>query len=506
MGEVNIPGLLGILVFYLAILAVGLWAAKKRKSNEEESMLAGRSLGIYVGSFTMTATWVGGGYINGTAEAVYAEGKGLVWAQAPWGYTTSLVLGGLFFAKIMRMREYMTMLDPFTRKYGPRFGGVCFIPALIGEVFWSASILAALGSTVSVVVGLDRFTSVITSAAIAVAYTLVGGLYSVAYTDILQLICIFIGLWLSIPFIMTNPAVGDISDHKEWIGEWEPAKAGLWLDYGMHLIFGGIPWQVYFQRVLACRTPKVAQGLSFTAAIGCVIFTIPSIIIGAAGKVTDWSKTSFYTGPVNATNVTVEFDQSLILPMALQYLTPTAVSFIGLGAVSAAVMSSSDSSVLSASTMFSHNVYKLVFRPQALSREMYWVLRIAIIGVGAIATTMALTVKSIYVLFVLCSDIVYVILFPQLLCVIYMDKIVNTYGAVSGYIVGLSLRILGGEPNVGIQPTIIFPWYNETDGQLFPYRTLSMASGLFAIIVVSQLLQILFNRGIVPMKYDFFHC
>ena len=79
----------------------------------------------------------------------------------------------------------------------------------------------------------------------------------------------------------------------------------------------------------------------------------------------DWTQTSFYEGGNNATNATtVDVDKSLILPMVLQYLTPTAVSFIGLGAVSAAVMSSADSSILSASSMFAHNIYKLIFRQQ----------------------------------------------------------------------------------------------------------------------------------------------
>jgi len=41
----------------------------------------------------MTATWVGGGYINGTAEVIYDKDLGLVWAQAPWGYALSLVIG-----------------------------------------------------------------------------------------------------------------------------------------------------------------------------------------------------------------------------------------------------------------------------------------------------------------------------------------------------------------------------------------------------------------------------
>ncbi|MDI5789790.1 hypothetical protein PO124_19540 [Bacillus licheniformis] len=42
---------------------------------------------------TMAATWVGGGYINGTAESTYSDG--LIWAQAPWGYALSLIIGGI---------------------------------------------------------------------------------------------------------------------------------------------------------------------------------------------------------------------------------------------------------------------------------------------------------------------------------------------------------------------------------------------------------------------------
>lgn len=94
----------------------------------------------------------------------------------------------------MREREYVTMLDPFQEKYGARMGGLLYLPALMGEIFWSGAILSALGATVSVVIGLDRFTSVIVSACIAIFYTLLGGLYSVAYTDVIQLICIFVGL------------------------------------------------------------------------------------------------------------------------------------------------------------------------------------------------------------------------------------------------------------------------------------------------------------------------
>ena len=59
--------------------------------DTEEVMLAGRNLGVFVGILTMTATWVGGGYINGSAEETFKSG--LVWTQAPFGYSISLALG-----------------------------------------------------------------------------------------------------------------------------------------------------------------------------------------------------------------------------------------------------------------------------------------------------------------------------------------------------------------------------------------------------------------------------
>ena len=57
-----------------------------------------------------------------------------------------LLVGGLFFANKMRSEGYVTMLDPFQRKYGERMGGLLYFPALLGEVFWTAAILAALGA------------------------------------------------------------------------------------------------------------------------------------------------------------------------------------------------------------------------------------------------------------------------------------------------------------------------------------------------------------------------
>ncbi|CAL1292309.1 unnamed protein product [Larinioides sclopetarius] len=508
----NIAGVISVVFFYIIILAVGIWAGKKKKTpgsdleESEEVMLAGRNIGMFVGIFTMTATWVGGGYINGTAEALY--NNGIVWCQAPVGYAMSLIIGGLFFANKMREEGYVTMLDPFQDLFGSRMGGLLFIPALCGEVFWSAAILAALGATVSVIIDMDNNTSIILSACIALFYTLFGGLYSVAYTDVIQLFCIFIGLfvlfqWLCIPFSLTNSAVGSLAlKDTDWIGTVEPSAVGQYMDYGLLLVLGGIPWQVYFQRVLSSKTAFRAQLLSYVAAFGCIIMAIPPMIIGAVAKATAWNETDF-PGPLP-----LDADHtSLVLPMVLQYLTPAAVSFVGLGAVSAAVMSSSDSSILSAASMFARNIYKLIIRQNASEREIIWVMKFAIVFVGIMATAMALTVKSIYGLWYLSSDLVYVVLFPQLVCVVYFKKFCNTYGSLSAYVIGFLLRALGGEEIVGLPAVIKYPFYREeTAEQLFPFRTLAMLMSLTTLLSVSRTSKWLFETGRIPPQMDIFHC
>ena len=203
------------------------------------------------------------------------------------------------------------------------------------------------------------------------------------------------------------------------------------------------------------------------------------------------------------------YEQKLVLPLSLRYLCPPVITFFGLGAVSAAVMSSADSSILSASSMFSHNVYQLIFRPKASEREILWVIRLSICGVGALACVMGLTIHSIYGLFLLCSDLVYVVLFPQLVCVIYLS-FSNTYGSITGYFVSLLLRLAGGEPIVLLPALIHYPFYEETsDGlphQLFPFKTFSMLCGLITIIVVSKITDFLFTKQRIDRKFDFLNC
>ena len=87
----------------------------------------------------------------------------------------------------------------------------------------------------------------------------------------------------------------------------------------------------------------------------------------------------------------------------------------------------------------------------------------------------------------MCSDLVYVILFPQLLIVVHFKSWVNTYGSLFAYIIGMFLRLGGGEPLIHLPPLIHYPLYTEKDGQMFPFRTFAMITSMTSLMLVSQL-------------------
>ena len=251
------------------------------------------------------------------------------------------------------------MLDLFERRYDAPVAGLLYLPALMGETFWTAAILAALGGAFGTVLGIDTSTAILISAIVAMLYTVIGGLWSVALTDGLQLICILLGLCIALPFALQHAGGWESVWQDYQVTHADTARvlptasmmrqpAGWrWVDTALLLTLGGIPWQVYFQRVLACPSDQAAVGLSVFAGVGCLFLAVPSVLIGMIGSAVDWSQFALRTP-----------EPAIILPYVLRYLTPPFVATIGLCAIAAAVMSSVDSSILSASSMFAWNVFR----------------------------------------------------------------------------------------------------------------------------------------------------
>jgi len=490
-----------IVTMYSAFLVVGWLAARKVKDGAAEDLIvAGRAMPVWLATLTMTATWVDGGYLLGTAEGVYKSSlaSGI---QGGLCFGLSLILGGLIFARRMRQFEFTTLIDPFEARFGKHWAAVLFLPAMMGEVFWSAELLVAIGSTFGVILKMPLVTAILLSAAVVVAYTMVGGMWSVAYTDAFQLGLVVLGLAFALPFAMEAAGGFDAA----WSGYaaaraerglffpplqpsgtfWTSQTIINWWDVSAMLVFGGIPWNCYFQRVLSCQTPVKAQLHSIFAGVLTIALTIPPLLLGVAAFKYNWPSDLL---------AQLQAQPAQTLPMLLQYVTPPFVALLGLGAIIGAVTSSFSSSILSAASMVSWNCFRRLLWPDLSVAQMKRLIRFSIVVLGALAAVMALKVQSVQALWFFTSDLIFVLLFPQLLFALFDPK-VNRIGSITAFCVSLVLRLGGGEPLFGLPHFIPYPeiftsdpasWY-DSGVMLFPFKTLAAVVGIVLLPVVSRL-------------------
>ncbi|XP_036978111.1 high-affinity choline transporter 1-like isoform X3 [Acanthopagrus latus] len=508
---VNWPGLASIGVFYLIVLGTGIWASRKSKREErkctgnrsEVAMVGGRNLNIWVSIFTMAATWVGGGYILGCAEVLYDPTKGLVWAFAPIACGMNLVIGALFLVKPIRSKNYVTLMDPFQEKYGNTVVAIIFIPALIADILWVACILGALGGTVSVVMDISSKLAVSISAAVAIIYTLLGGLYSVAYTDVIQLLLMLLGLWFCVPFILTSPSSANITvaavtelHQAPWIGKLELEDTGRWIDDILLLALGGICYQAFYQRILSTPTDTQAKITCYAGAVLCPILGMPSLIIGAAAASTNWNQTTY-----GSPSPYEQGRSGMILPIALQHLCPFYVSLVGMGALAAAVMSSVDSALLSAASQLGRNIFKNIIYKKASEKMIIMVVKVSIFLCGGMGAGLAMMTSSVHLFWIISADVLYSMMVPQVICIFYLSHLVNKYGACTGCVLSLLLRGLVGEPLIGLPDMLPLPWDKiQEDGhryRLFPFRTVIMLATTGTILLVSRFAVWLSERGLL---------
>jgi high affinity choline transporter 7 len=472
LGSVT-PAIAAVVAMYAAFMAVG-WAASRRvrDGSAADLIVAGRQMPLWIAALTMTATWVDGGYLLGTAEGAYKSSIPLG-IQGGLCFGISLILGGLFFARTMRRMGFTTLIDPFEARFGKRWAAVLFLPALAGELFWSAELLVAIGSTFGVILGMNLTSAILLSAVVTTAYTVLGGMWSVAYTDIFQLGLVAVGLAAALPFVIGG--AGGL--HHMWTtytlarpngGGLSPSIVGWW-DTSAMLIFGGIPWNCYFQRVLSCRTPRDASRQSVLSGFLTIAFTVPPLLMGIAAFSYPW--------PADIVS-RLQSTPADTMPLLFARAVPPVVSLLGLSAIIGAVTSSFSSSILSAGSMLSWNCCKRLLWPSLSVPQMKAMIRGSILLFGGMATVLALKVQSVQALWFFTSDLVFVLLFPQLIYALF-DRQVNRVGSIVAFAVSLALRVGGGEPLLGLPALIAYP-------DTLPFKTVAAAAGVVLLPLVSR--------------------
>ena len=501
------PAVVSVVAMYAAFTVVGWLASRKaRNGTAADLIVAGRQMPLWIAALTMTATWVDGGYLLGTAEAAYKSSIQLA-IQGGLCFGISLILGGLFFARTMRRHGFTTLIDPFEARFGKRWAAILFLPALAGELFWSAELLVALGSAFGVLLGMNLTAAILTAAVVTTVYTMLGGMWSVAYTDVFQLGLVAIGLAAAVPFALE--AAGGLD--QSWLryaharpdghgivpgmfagrGTWSTPAVVSWWDVSLMLMLGGIPWNCYFQRVLSCTSPAKAAGQSIVSGLLTIGFTVPPLLMGIAAFSYPW--------PAEALE-RLQANPAETLPLLFAHAVPPLVGMLGLAAIVGAVTSSFSSSILSAGSMLSWNCLKRLMWPSLTEVQMARVIRLSILLFGAAAAAFALKVRSVQALWFFTSDLVFVLLFPQLVFALFDSK-ANRIGSMAAFAVSLVLRLGGGEPLLGIRHFIPYPelfaavlpgtvadWYDPATGAvLFPFKAFAAGAGVILLPAVSRL-------------------
>jgi len=370
---------------YLAImLYIGIRASKKADSTEN-FIVAGRRMPIWIGSATIVATWFGGGTMMGGAGASYERGLLGVIAD-PFGGALCLFLVGFFFARIFRRLRLLTFIDFFENRYGKTAATIAAVGSISSNIGWTGALLVAFGYVFETLTGVPIQMGIMGGAIVVFVYTVAGGMWAVALTDFVQMVVIAIGLVMLLVVVLIDVGGwGNITPHlPEGTFDMIPAErsASAWLNYfRAWLIFGlaDVTAQTLIQRAMSAKDEQTAQNSFYLAGFGHLSLGMIPVTLGIIASVTMPGLS----------------DPETVIPeLAIAHLHPVAIA-IFVGALLAAIMSSADSALLAAASVFSINILPF-FKPQASDQQQLLATRVAIPVFGSIAVYVALEVQVVY--------------------------------------------------------------------------------------------------------------
>src|ERR1051325_9054263 len=194
--------LIGSVVLYLVVtIAIGLWAAK-RVHNSKDYVVAGRSLPLYMNAATVFATGFGAETVLSVSAEFAKNGMGSIIAD-PFGSSFCLVIVAVFFARAFYRMDLLTIGDFYRKRYGRTMELGTSVVIAISYLGWTAAQLTALGLVFSTLTdgAISLSAGIVISGVVVLGYTIWGGMWSVAMTDLFQSVMIIVGLGIIAWFV-----------------------------------------------------------------------------------------------------------------------------------------------------------------------------------------------------------------------------------------------------------------------------------------------------------------
>lgn len=382
-----------VLVYMTISVGIGLMAARRVKGSAD-FLVAGRSLPTYITLTTVFATWYGAEAV--LSISVTAARDGLTGIPAdPFGAATCLALVAIFFARHFYRMKLLTIGDFYRVRYGRSVEVVTSLAIAASYVGWTAAQLTALGLMFSVLtqgaVSIDA--GILIGAAVVLGYTIWGGMFSVAFTDLFQSTVVIAGL-LGIAWYVADLAGGAgtviaAADAAGKLNFFPSGPEADWLGFVatfLTMALGSIPQQDVFQRVTSARNESSAvKGTLGGAALYFVMAFVPMFIVYAA-IVMDPAVTTLF-----ASEDSREIQR--ILPDLVLAKMPLWVQALFFGALVSALLSTSSGALLAPTSLLSENVLR-PFMPHISDQRFLRLIRVVLVCCMAVAALFAFNSRS----------------------------------------------------------------------------------------------------------------
>ena len=432
--------LLALVIVYLLItIAIGLVAARRVK-NTADYAIAGRHLPLVMIVTTTFATWFGSETVLGIpAKFVNSGLNGVI--EDPFGAGLCLILVGMFFAcKLYRMK-LLTIADYYRERYGPQVEVVCTLIIMVSYLGWVSAQVSALGLVFNVLS--DGVISMPLGMGIGVvsilAYTLFGGMWSVAITDFIQMIILVCGLATLAVFAGGQAggaervmALAESKNMFHFLPDANWHDVMFFVASGLTIMLGSIPQQDVFQRVMSANTVESATRGPIIGGVCYMLFAfVPMFLVVSAMIIM----------PEQALTL-ISDDPQRVLPTLVMQKMPFVMQVIFFGALLSAIKSTASATLLAPSVTFTENIWRQ-FNPGMDDRAELKAMRLTVLVFSAVVLAYAIVMQgtSIYEMVSSAYQVPLVGAFVPLAFGLYWSK-ATTQGALLSIALGLMSWLL----------------------------------------------------------------
>ena len=428
-----------VIIYWVISVAIGLYAARF-VHNTKDYAVAGRRMPMYIVTATVFATWFGSETVLGIPASFIKEGFHGVVAD-PFGSSLCLVLVGLFFARPLYRMNLLTIGDYYRKRFGRPVEMLTSLCIVISYLGWVGAQIKALGLVFNVVSSgaITQEWGMIIGASTVLVYTMLGGMFSVAITDFIQMIIIVLGM-LYIGWEVSGIVPGGVgavvshaasNDKFHLLPAFELKDILLFFTAWITMMLGSIPQQDVFQRVQSAKTESIAANSSILGGVLYFCFAFIPMFLAYSASLIDPKMVA----------ANLESDPQHILPnLILSPVVPIFAQIMFFGALLSAIKSCASATLLAPSVSFSENILKPFF-PRIGDHDFLRLNRIVLVAFTCLVTVFALNSQSdIYHMVENAYKVTLVGAFVPLTMGLYWKRATNLGGLLS-VIVGLIVWI-----------------------------------------------------------------